>query len=93
MLEWMEEYNQQKKLQDKIAWVDIYNRHGQNSTQGIHAIYKRKWPDICTQNQIKNNVEHESTNKKHCVTQQQQDFVRGYENGEVIKKYKHFKGV
>ena len=37
MLQWMEEYNQQKKLEDEKAWADIYNTHDWNTTQGLPA--------------------------------------------------------
>ena len=42
MLEWMEKYNGQKKLEDEIAWANIYHRHGPNTARGLPASHKRK---------------------------------------------------
>lgn len=84
MLEWMEKYAEQKKLEDENAWTNIYNRHGENTNRGLPASHKRKWPDRCSWNWLKTNIENEETKGKDRVTQQQLNFIKGSINGEVI---------
>ena len=83
MLDKMEKYVEQKKLEDEKEWANIYNKHGQNTAQGLPASHKRKWPDRCTWNWLKTNIEHEATKRKNRVTPQQLNFVKGSVNGEV----------
>ena len=87
MLEWMEKYSEQKKLEDEKAWVEICNRHGQNTSRQLPASHKRKWPERCSWNWLKTNIEHEATKRKNRVTPQQLNFVKGSINGEVINIY------
>jgi len=69
MLEWMEKYIEKKKLEDENAWANIYNRHGENTTRGLPTSHKRKWPERCSWNWLKTNVEHEATKGMDKVTQ------------------------
>ena len=72
-----------KILEDENAWANIYNRHGQNTTRGLPASHKRKWPERCLWNWLKANIEHEATKGNNRVTQQQLNFIKGSINAEV----------
>ncbi|XP_059075535.1 uncharacterized protein LOC131875398 [Cryptomeria japonica] len=89
LLEWMEKYAEQNKLEDEKAWANIYNIHGQNTAQGLPTSHKRKWLERCSWNWLKTNIEHEATKERNRVTQQQLNFVKGSINGEVT----YYKGM
>lgn len=44
MLEWMEKYVEQKKLEDENEWANIYIDMVKKTTQGLPTRHKIKWP-------------------------------------------------